>query len=315
MNKLFYIPIVLAIVGVLFLGRYAIHQASTGAIVPTANNTANVNVVPTPTLEVRNATYTIDGQSFTLSNGKVVMEIAPGSASKQVVQIFGEPVLGDLSGDGKEDAAVLLVRTNGGSGTFYYAVLVLSDNGLSKTTNALLLGDRIAPQTVEIHEGQAVYNYAERKAGEPMTAQPSIGKSLYIYYDAKSGEIGELVKGFEGEANPSTMSLTMKKWLWIKTVMNDGKITTPKKVNAFTVTFAKDGTFSLGTDCNTMGGKYTTNGNKIVFSKMTSTMMYCDGSQEGDFSQAVSNVASFLFTPKGELLLEIKMDSGTMTFR
>jgi hypothetical protein len=37
------------------------------------------------------------------------------------------------------------------------------------------LGDRIAPQNISINNGLIVVNYAERKSGEPMSAQPSIG--------------------------------------------------------------------------------------------------------------------------------------------
>lgn len=313
-NTIIFISMLVVIVSGLIVYGFKNTSSPINTTVPTSFIPVKVPTV-TEKIDAQNQSYTIEGKTFKLIQGEAIVESAPGSASKQIVRIFGEPVLGDLNGDGKEDAAVLLVNTNGGSGTFYYAVLVLSDNGVVKTTNTLLLGDRIAPQTVEIHDDKAVYNYAERKAGEPMTTQPSIGKSLYVYYDAKSGEIGELVKNFEGEANPSMMSLPMKKWVWVKTQMNDGKVTTPKKADAFTITFTKDGKVSLGTDCNTIGGTYTTNGNKLAFSQMMSTMMYCDGSQEGDFSQAIENVASYLFTSKGELILEIKMDSGTMIFK
>jgi hypothetical protein len=93
-----------------------------------------------------------------------------------------------------------LVNTTGGSGIFYYAALVINNGTAAKATNAMLLGDRIAPQTVEIHDGIALYNFVERKGTDPMTAQPSIGKSVWVYYDKPKNEIGELVKNFEGES-------------------------------------------------------------------------------------------------------------------
>lgn len=265
--------------------------------------------------DVKNSTYIIQGETFILHNGVASNEIAPGSATRNVLSIFGEPVYGDLNNDGVRDAAVLLTNNQGGSGTFYYAVLAIASGTTYKTTNVLILGDRIAPQTVEIHDGRAVYNYAERKANEPMTTQPSIGKSLYIHYDAKTGTIGELVKNFEGEADPARMTLDMKKWSWVKTQMNDGKVTTPKKADIFSLTFTKDGRISVTTDCNGMGGKYTVTGKKLIFSQMISTMMYCEGSQEQEFAAKLQDVTSYMFTSKGELILEVKMDSGTMTFR
>ncbi len=265
--------------------------------------------------DVKNISYVIDRETYVLVNGKVEKEVAPGSDSKQTVSMFGEPVYEDLNGDDVKDAAVMLVSNSGGSGTFYYAVLAIATGTTYKSTNVLLLGDRIAPQNINIKDGHAVYNYAERKVGESMTTQPSIGKSLYIHYDKKTGEIGELVKDFEGEADVNKMSLNMKKWNWVKTQMNDGKVVTPKVEGRFTLTFNKDGRVSVSTDCNSMGGTYIADGKKLTFSQMMSTKMYCEGSQEQEFASKLNEVGSYLFTSKGELILEIKMDSGSMIFR
>lgn len=276
---------------------------------------AQVQPIVQEKADVKNASFTIDNEVFVLVNGTAIKEVAPGSASKTTVSLFGEPVYGDLNSDGAIDAAVLLVKTGEGSGTFYYAALAIANGTNYTTTNTLILGDRIAPQTIEIKDGRAVYNYAIRKATDAMTVSPSIGKSLYIHYDTKMGTIGELAKDFEGEANPDKMSLTMKKWSWVKTTMNDGTITTPKKLDVFTLTFNKDGNVAVTTDCNGMGGGYTVNGKKLTFKQMISTMMYCEGSQEQEFASKLQEVSSYLFTSKGELILEIKMDSGTMTFK
>lgn len=309
MKKIFTFILSLLIIiftGVLIAGIYRFNFTDGGD---------NITSTSTPLSDVKNSSYKIDEELFTLKNGTVSKELAPGSASKQTVSIFGEPVYGDLNKDGVKDAAVMLASNSGGSGTFYYAVLAIATGSSYTTTNSLLLGDRIAPQTVEIQDGRAIYNYAERRATDPMTTQPSMGKSLYIHYDATTGTIGEFVKNFEGEANPAVMSLGMKKWLWVKTQMNDGKITTPKKADVFGLTFSKAGKVSVSTDCNGMGGNYSTQGKNIFFSQMISTMMYCDGSQEQEFSGALNEVSSYLFTSKGELILELKNDSGTMVFR
>ena len=161
----------------------------------------NSDVLVQDKLDPLNMSYMIGGEKFALINGKAENTYTPDSATKNILTVFGQPVLGDLNGDDIIDAAVLLENNPGGSGTFYYAVLILSTSNSFKPTNAMLLGDRIAPQTVEIHDGRAVYNFAERKAGEPFTTPPSIGKSVWVYYDVKTGEIGEWVKGFEGESN------------------------------------------------------------------------------------------------------------------
>lgn len=148
-----------------------------------------------------NTTYTISGKEYQLINGKIQNEIAPGSASKEVVSIFGEPVYADLDKDADLDAVMYLTQETGGSGTFFYIVLAINDDGTYKGTEAMLLGDRIAPQNINIIDGRAVANFAERRPGDPMTTQPSIGKSVWIHYDSTTGKIGEWVKDFEGESN------------------------------------------------------------------------------------------------------------------
>jgi hypothetical protein len=72
--------------------------------------------------------------------------------------------------------------------------LAINNGNDSFTTNALLLGDRIAPQTLGLDNGRALFNYAERRVGEPMTTQPSMGKSLWINYNPQTGQISEGVK-------------------------------------------------------------------------------------------------------------------------
>src|SRR6185437_1787599 len=127
-----------------------------------------------------NATYAIDGQPVVLVNGKASVPAAPGAASMVTTSAFGEPVMGDLNGDGTQDAALMLVQDSGGSGTFYYAAAALHVTTGTQGTNAVFLGDRIAPQNIEIQNGEIIANYADRKPGEPMTDQPSVGVSKYL---------------------------------------------------------------------------------------------------------------------------------------
>lgn len=134
-------------------------------------------VAPAPG-SIEAASFIIDGKAQPLAKGKLAL--------------FGLPTPGDLDGDGDPDAAVLLVSTPGGSGTFYYAAAAIDDNGTYVGTNAILLGDRVAPQNVAVSNGMIVANYAERKPGEPFTAQPSVGVSKYIRVE--NGKLSETPK-------------------------------------------------------------------------------------------------------------------------
>lgn len=283
----------------------------------TENTVPPVSTTTTSTTasDPKNISYSVAGESITLMNGKFEREAAPGSASKETFMLFGEPTAVDLDGDGDLDAVSYLTQNSGGSGTFFYVVAAINTNDTYGGTNAMLLGDRIAPQNISVDKGNAVANFAERKPGEAFTVQPSVGKSVWVHLDPKTGEIGELAQNFEGEADPSKMTLTMKAWSWVETNNADGSKVIPKKPEAFALTFGKDGRFSAKTDCNGVGGEYKTTGSVLTFDKMMSTMMFCEGSQEQDFSSMISSVSGYHFTSKGELILELKDKKGTATLR
>lgn len=120
---------------------------------------------------------------MTLVNGFFEAESAPGSATKITTRYFGNEAFGDLNGDGKEDVAFLLTQSTGG-GTFFYVVAALETASGVEGTNAIFLGDRIAPQNTSIENGVITVNYADRNPGEPFTTQPSLGISKYLKVEA-----------------------------------------------------------------------------------------------------------------------------------
>ena len=142
--------------------------------------------LPNPAVEAqhqsnhKNATYQIEGQAVTLVDGLSEMDFAPGSAGKLVTRYFGNEAIADLNGDGYDDVAFLLTQNSGGSGTFFYVVVALQSGSAYLGTNAVMLGDRIAPQTTGIENGVVIVNYADRNPGEPFSIQPSLGVSKYL---------------------------------------------------------------------------------------------------------------------------------------
>ncbi len=154
--------------------------------------------------DYKNAEYVIESQRVKLENGVAETEAAPGSASKIITRYFGNELKTDLDGDGREDIVFILTQERGGSGVFFYAVAAL-DTGLGYVgSDGYLLGDRVAPQTTEVsqssrHKNVIVVNYADRTPGEPMTVQPSVGKSAYLKLDPQSMQWGIVVPDFEGE--------------------------------------------------------------------------------------------------------------------
>lgn len=279
-----------------------------------------ISVEENKAVSPKDATYTIDGHSVTLVNGLSSVSVTPGSASKIVTQYFGNEVSHDFNGDGRPDVAFILTQSTGGSGTFYYAVVALNTISGYVGSDAVLLGDRIAPQTTEMSQNPStpdvvVVNYADRKSGEAFTVQPSVGKSIWLKLNTNTMQFGEVIQNFEGEADPKRMTLTMQPWNWINTIYNNDTMVVPKISKKFMLTFKSDKTFSVTSDCNNIAGEYIVSGQKITFTKMISTMMYCEGSQEQNFTKMLGEVQSYMFTSKGELILGLSYDSGSMIFK
>lgn len=129
---------------------------------------------------IENIAYTIDGQTVTLKGGISETTTTTGSSAKTITRYFGNTTLGDLNGDGTDDVVFVLTQETGGSGLFYYAAAALMMQDGYHGTNAVFLGDRIAPQSTEIKNGQITVNYADRKTNEAMTVTPSVAASKYL---------------------------------------------------------------------------------------------------------------------------------------
>ncbi|GEM_PF-1043497 len=140
--------------------------------------------------DYKNAEFIIEGERITLG----------GEA-----RYFGNDLMTDLNDDGRDDVIFLITHEPGGSGTFYYAVAALNTEYGYIGSDGYFLGDRIAPQTIEEsqnprHVNVIVVNYADRAPGEPMTAEPSVGKSVYLKLDPTAMQWGIVEPDFEGES-------------------------------------------------------------------------------------------------------------------
>ncbi|HEY0964789.1 MAG TPA: META domain-containing protein [Candidatus Paceibacterota bacterium] len=109
-------------------------------------------------------------------------------------------------------------------------------------------------------------------------------------------------------------SLKGKDWRWVRTELNDGTTNAPE-ADEFGITLAADGTFTADTDCNSVGGRYSVQGSTISFTDIFSTKMYCEGSLETLFIQYLTDSTNYHFGPSGELILNLKLDSGSVIFK
>lgn len=149
--------------------------AATAACAPVG--TAASGGVGGPTVaapDPASATYKIDKDTVTLANGRAEREAAPGSATKVVTSLTDKRTTGDVDGDGRADAIVVLTYQPGGSGTFYYVAVLLNAASGVTATPAMLLGDRVAVSGVRLDGSTIVVDMLDRASGQPLTASPSV---------------------------------------------------------------------------------------------------------------------------------------------
>ncbi len=167
----------------------------------------------------RDATYLVEGESVRLRNGRAVRPAAPGAATAIRTQVLGAPSYGDIDGDGDTDAVLFLVQDPGGSGTFYYVAAAHKVDGGYRGGSAVLIGDRVNPQRLDVVHGVIVVDYLARAPDEPMSAEPMLARTGYLMLEGDgltlvgsldAGErivegwvtIGHEVRSFEPCADP-----------------------------------------------------------------------------------------------------------------
>ncbi len=152
--------------------------------------------------DYRDGSYRVEGYLVTLVDGESDVPIVPDGSSRILTRYFGNELRKDIDGDGREDVVFFLTQERGGSGVFFYIAAALARDGGYIGVDATVVGDRIAPQSITSGPGRQVWaNYADRAPGEPMTARPSVGRTLRLLLDTETRQFGEVVADFEGESN------------------------------------------------------------------------------------------------------------------
>ena len=263
-----------------------------------------------------NATYTIGNRPVSLIDGRSEEPAAPHSSGKIITQVHNKPLFADIDKDGIDDAVLILTQSTGGSGTFYYVAAAIATPTGYEGTAGHLLGDRIKPKRIEVLGYKARIHFLTRSSEQSFADEPTLPQRMDVIYVAENQQLAEVAIEFEGEADPSRMTLPMHRWTWIRTVFNNDTAKVPKKVGDFTLDFTKDGQVLGATDCNRFQGTATVLDHKIEFGKnMAMTRKFCTDSQEMEFIEMLQNASSFFFTSRGQLIIELKYDSGSMFFQ
>jgi heat shock protein HslJ len=164
------------------------------------------HTIAAPTLaELRQATY----EGFDRSVGVVTLEdgrwqgepLAPGSAARPSVELLGDlRVVGDLDGDGVQEAAVFLAVWTGGTGTFHYIAVVGRKEGALENRTTALLGDRVQVRGARVEEARLLVDVVR---GGPEDAACCPGELATLGFTLTAGGLEPVDVGVA----PSRLSL------------------------------------------------------------------------------------------------------------
>lgn len=120
---------------------------------------------------LKSATYRgILDDPVTLTDGRFEgPPVVPGSAARPVVRLVpGVTATGDLTGDGVDEAAVLLAHNSGGSGVFMHLAVMQASRRGPDNIATVRLGDRVKVIAVEIEDGKIRAQLVEHAPDDPM---------------------------------------------------------------------------------------------------------------------------------------------------
>ena len=131
--------------------------------------------------QILNANYKVEGNTMRFENGRANLPVAvPGeNQADYFVSIDKNTVVfGDLNNDGAIDAAVIMNRRLGGSGTFVSLAAVLNQNGSPRHIVMAELGDRVIVPFIRVRSNQVELELTENLLGNgaprPVTKRYSL---------------------------------------------------------------------------------------------------------------------------------------------
>lgn len=137
---------------------FACHACAGAALAPPAVKTADVAAIralPPTVEELKNATYSgLDERlgPVALANGRWTgAPPALGAASRPIVELADDfRIVGDLDGDGLDEAVVVLTYRPGGTATLSFLAVVTRKDGILRNVATTALGDRVQVRSVRI---------------------------------------------------------------------------------------------------------------------------------------------------------------------
>jgi len=258
--------------------------------------------------QLKNATYSsIYDEPVTLTDGVYEGEpFVEGGASLPTVQfIDNTSVYGDLSGDGVDDAASLLVENSGGSGVFSYVGAQLNQDGQPIDAGSALLGDRTQVISMAISSGQIVVEVVTPGPDEPLCCGTLKVRKTLALQDGKLVEVGS-----EELGSVSLDDLMGTSWVLERLNFDQPTLTEV----TVTADFA-DGQVGGSAGCNNYSASVSSDaGQNLMVGPVVPTQMACPEqimNQEMSYLAALQSATQWSYFP-GQLAVTYQGEDGSL---
>jgi Immunoglobulin-like domain of bacterial spore germination len=145
----------------------------------------------TPLVDPTNATFVLDGEAVTVTDGSSSAPAAPGSSTMVLTDVTARQSYGYLDGDSVADAATVLSYQPGGSGTFSYLTVVPTAS--AGPLPVVFLGDRVIVERLAAAHGEVSLTYLDRPVDVPFASVPTV--SVTRRFKLEGGVLVELGTG------------------------------------------------------------------------------------------------------------------------
>jgi len=252
------------------------------------------------------STWTNSGK-VQLANGKYREQAGPGSATETVVKLTDARAFGKLGG--KEAGAVILFTDPGGSGTFYDLALLVREPQGWINQDIAFLGDRVKIHSLAITDNEMVVDMTTQGPGDAMCCPTRQVVQRFVLRDDR------LIKTSDEDRRVLNQMLIGTVWKWQQSLYNNDTRAVPPNPENYTLKLLPDGKVNIRADCNLGGGVYRLDESKISIEITHTTRAACPPeSLEQNYIRDLN--AAAIYFMKGDILyIDLKHDSGTMTFR
>ncbi len=173
--------------------------------------------------------------------------VTDGASRPTVTLIDNVFITGDLDGDGRQEAVVLLAENSGGSGNGLYLAIVAIRNGVASNVATALVGDRVQVRSIAIDGSAVVLEVIQAGAEDAMCCPSEMARRRFEFDGSALREHGSESLGkfalteLEGsnwklarfdvdEAAPTEPSITL--------TFTDGKIAGQSACNRYFATIS-----------------------------------------------------------------------------